>query len=82
MIPEAIKKDAMKQAGSIYHWNAPHAIGYLFTNHKNGKEVATGMYCSNKDEIKSEQWDGFLSFKKKEFFDLNIPRSSHELENL
>jgi len=33
MINQAIKDDAKKQAGSIYRWNAPHAIGYLFTTH-------------------------------------------------
>lgn len=64
---ESLKKDVMEQVGSIYRMNAPHAIGYLFTVTTDGNKISHGMFAHSNDDINSEEWDYFFSFKKKIF---------------
>jgi len=74
------KKDALSVCGSIYRWNAPHAIGYLYNPTRDGREVAEGMYCDRVREIDPTQWDWFYS-KAGTFYDLRKPQSFKTLMN-
>ena len=75
------KKDALSVCGSIYRWNAPHAIGYLYNPTRDGREVAEGMYCDRVDEIDPKRWTYFYSFEDKTFYDLENERSFKTLMN-
>ena len=81
MFKESLKKDVINQAGSIYSMNAPHAIGYLFTIAKGGKEVHTGMFCHSVDEVNRDSWSGFYHIKKGLFYDLDSDKSYKGLMN-
>lgn len=55
-------RDVVNTTTSIYSWNAPHAIGYLFNPNKQGNEIAKGMYCDRPNEIDHNQWAYFVAF--------------------
>ncbi|TRZ52443.1 MAG: hypothetical protein D4S01_03015 [Dehalococcoidia bacterium] len=80
-----MKQEAMLVAGGLFGWNAPNAIGYLFCERKDGKGIATGMFCDRVEEIDSELWDWFLLLKnlgRGQFFNITKPKSFTRLNNL
>lgn len=59
---ESLKKDVQGVIGSIYRFNAPWSIGYLFNSTADGKSISRGMYCNRLDEIDYCPWEYFVKF--------------------
>ena len=67
---KSIKKDALSVVGGLCSLNAPNAIGYLFNPSEDNKSVSTGMFCSFKSEINSNDWTYFLDCSDGEFYEI------------
>jgi lysyl-tRNA synthetase class I len=64
-IPKAVWDDAKAVCSSIYHMNAPYAIGYAFIMHANKREVFQGEFVGQRDKnrLNKDEFDGFINFE-------------------
>ena len=84
---QSLKDDVKSQVGSIFSWNAPNAIGYLFTLTKDGRKINTGMFCDRVSEIDPARWDGLYLYNKNpeipgKNYNLNDSKQIASLERL
>jgi len=68
-VKASLRKDVMSVVGGLYSFNAPHAIGYLFTTFED-KVVDRGMFCNSEREIDPKSWDMYFQYSDKKFYSL------------
>ena len=69
-VKASLRKDVMSVIGGLHRFNAPHAIGYLFTTF-DGKVIDRGMYCDREGEIDPKTWEMYYQFSDKKFYRLS-----------